>query len=250
MAGKVLFRRIGGKVIPMLDEAKGMANRAGKTAGKISKRVGREVAERPGEVIGFTIGGAIVGNEGGGKWASGVAKREDLHKKLMGYAETDTKVDAKKEASKHGVIAITSVKDLQRSKHFTDMEKRGYARLAHTASQGRNAFAFQLRGKNFIMTKKKASASLVGHEIGHTIDYKKRGLPSATTRFYGNLTGSTYRREVRAWNESPNKGKNNEKIRETALRTYELGKMGSQYGTSAGALGGFAIGARRAIFGR
>jgi hypothetical protein len=119
--------------------------------------------------------------------------------------------------------------------------------LSSQIERGQNAFAFMGVKKSYIMTSSRMSANVLGHEIGHVIDFRKRGLNFKNRGPYqeGVLAGlfkskfntAVMDKERRAWDLSPNRKKPT-RVERAALNTYEKSfhKRRSETATSLSAL--------------
>lgn len=206
MSAGVIFRRIGGRIVPILAKAiPGVA---------------------PGAVVGALAGVT----------AGAVAAKPEL-KELKSKINSHP-VNAKKFVLSSGVDAtvITSNRDLK--KNFGFFRRLQLSSALSQAKQGNNAFALQHDGKNFILSKSSVNAEVLGHELGHIKDFKKNGkLGFTETGILGALTGGTLAREQRAWKMRAYAGHTAEK---PALRSYEKGQVGARIGLAVGALSGAA----------
>ena len=101
-----------------------------------------------------------------------------------------------------------------------------------------NAFVMPHHGNYILGTPSKGvHPQVLGHELGHVSDIKRRGVPSEWTRgVFGALSGEELAQETRAWNRSPIYSKGHP-LRDAALKTYRYGQTGARSGAGLGLLG-------------
>lgn len=214
-AGKVLFRRIGGRVVPIS---------AGQHAGRAA------------------IGGAT--GAIGGKAHANEANQKRI-KRLQKNMKQNT-VEAKKFTKKSGfggVNVITKPDDLKgiTFNDGTSANQRGIRRMARRMGSGKNAAAAKFKGQEFIFASEKVNKKILGHEIGHIKHLRKGKHRGPTSRgFLGDITGGTVDKEKKAWKLSPVKTKKNDPVRKGALGTYKQSRDSVRAGTALGVLSSVA----------
>ncbi len=153
------------------------------------------------------------------------------------------------------VTVINSRKELLANEDLTDYEKAGAkakgSKLYYPtedAEFGRNAFAYKSdSGKEFIISSKTVNKQVIGHELGHIVDFRKGGLDQNDRDFTGVFMGRELASETRAWDYSPFKGKKDEPLRTDALDSYKVHRNNARIygiGTAAGGLA-FAVALRK-----
>ena len=212
-AAKVVFRRIRGRIVPI----------------PVS---GKDVA-----LIG---GGGAVAGASFGSISAAKQNRRDMAKITKDWKNPKTSVETKKFVKQikfKNVTVITNLKDLYASK-LKPRTKRAAEPLVIMAQAGRNAFAGRIDKQDVIIASKRAPKSVIGHELGHIRDFRKRGKPGFfQTGLIGTLTGATYEREKRAWKLSPSKDRSTQK---KALGTYERTRDRTRAGAALGFTAGIA----------
>lgn len=196
---------------------------------------GRVIAIRAAQVgIGAAVGAAYGA-------AIGTASLGDTRTKLRKVMATNT-VDTKKFVAKTGiknVTVITSKAELYKQKNLSPMQKRLMLGSVIAAEKGNNAAAGNLGGKDFLIASKRVNASVIGHELGHTIDRRQVGVVPYNKKYSRLITGGKLELEKRAWELSPVKSQAG---REDALKTYSRVQNAARVGLVTGAAAAFFIG--------
>jgi len=78
--------------------------------------------------------------------------------------------------------------------------------------------------RKFIVTDDMVQPDVLGHEIGHTIDWELHKDEEGR---------SSLDREISAWDLSPVRTENTEKLRSVALSSYSVGRVGAVAGAAA-----------------
>lgn len=208
MKAPVIFRRIGGRVIPILTGVK------------------------PGRVIAGAAVGAMVGE------AAGAGSAHNDLKSLQRNMGKDL-VNTRAAVKRFGVANVTIISgesDLRKNfGWFRRLQLKGATRLA---AKRKNAFAARIGGKDYLFISKRANAGVIGHELGHIKDFRRNGAPGFISSTLGRLSGSTLAAEKRAWALSPSKRRDS---KDSALKTYSSAQTGSRWGAIAGAMVGSAL---------
>lgn len=239
-AGQVVFRRIRGKIIPI---AKGAGEATKKAATNVRKKASRNLGKKitvedKQFAMKYGAGGVILGPSVG----MGVAGMMNREKVKDLFKKSGTSVDSKAYVKKTGiknVTVITGRQDVAKIKGLSFRQKIGLERAADMASSGKNAFATRIKKKDFILVGKKTQADIIGHELGHIKDFRKRGMPGFfDTGVTGSLLGRTLKMEKRAWKASPEKKQKGKKI---ALGTYERAQTGARAGLGVAVASGVGL---------
>ena len=229
--GAVIFRRIRGRIIPILKKEKG--------------------------TIGASLGLGTFGLGIGGSIGSAVLTKEDVKKskRFAALMKKSEKSDTKKFVASSGIKTdvFTNEKDILKSKSLSVKEKKFFRFFGHASGtfQGRNAFVAKIRGKNYLVSGEKTNKAVIGHELGHIKDYQKHGTQRGffDRGIMGNISGNVVAREKRAWSYSPviKLSSTEKSIKKAALEGYETKQRRTRIGGAIGtALGiGYAIGVRK-----
>lgn len=240
-AGNVVFRRIRGRIVPIIASRASSAKNTAKVYAKAANR-------NPGAVASTSMWSAV-----GAFYASvvgsvaGAVSANSARKKLQSEMHRGEMVDAHKAGKAvKGVKVITSETEARKAFSKEPRVFRDYAiadKMAVLAREGtkNNAFALRYKGKDYVFTSKKVNKYVIGHELGHIQDYRKNGTPGAFgSGIIGSISGATLRREKRAWDLSPFKPKNGKqaegesRVKNPALTTYSRSTRGAQGGAAMG----------------
>lgn len=213
---RIIFRKIRGKIVPIFKKKKAELTVGGIFGGTVGAGIGMEIA---------------------------LAESEKDFKRLKKII-SKPKVNTRKfiiNSKLKNISLISSEKQLAKNKFFTKREKLGLRQAAIIAEKGENAFALSLRGKDFIFAGKKGNPAVIGHELGHIKDFRKRGVPGFFgTGLLGTLSGEILKTEKIAWKISASKSK--EGIT-PALRTYERSQARARQVGATGAIASAIIAA-------
>ena len=232
----VKFIRIRGRIVPIFDKARQGIKKVVGAAKSEASRVGRGVTTESGAAVAvYGVPFLLVSNTIGASIGASAAKKdsERLIKEMKSGRDV---VDAKKAAKvMKNVTIITDAKDSDNA--FKKEDERFKMMMRHVATEGtkNNAFALRYKEKDYVITQRRVSRTVLGHELGHIEDYRRNGTAGIGEIMFGRITGATVRRERRAWELSPFKGKERKGMRESAIGTYEKTTRGAQIGTAAGA---------------
>lgn len=168
----------------------------------------------------------------GGQFVSALKNRKML-KDLGEEIEKKTVPASKfmKQYGPEGTIAVTTKEDVDKLK-ANIISKFLLKRQLPKESLG----SFAVPDYGAVFTPKKVHKEIIGHEVGHLIDFEKN-KPGFFT--YHPLT-DMLKREQAAWEESPVK-KEKSDVMEKALKSYEEGIKGYKIGAGVGAGAGLAI---------
>jgi hypothetical protein len=247
MSAGVAFRRIHGRIIPIIMGAAKAARSQGANAAKIVKagtKVSVEYAKKnPGDAFKVAAAGGIFGGMLGGYAATRVNRKQ--LPKIKEEMQKSPQVDSRKFVKKTmpDVKVLTSTKDLYKDKHMTPWEKMVLTPHMRSVEQGDNAFALRLRGKDYVAVQKRAREGVVGHELGHIKQYQAGKRPST---FFPRLLGGQARFEKDAWKRSPSSDKNNT-LQKRTYGTYKRARDYVRIGTAAGAAASVFAVARKAL---
>ena len=146
-------------------------------------------------------------------------------------------VQAQSYAKKHvpGVTVIST--PAQAKKEFGFLTRRLVVNpFLEQAKHGATAGAipaykkhFWSKKKDIVLVPKKAEESVLGHELGHIKDFRKRphGFRDA---FFPTTSGRQYAREEAAWKESPSK-KGKQDLAPIALESYKRARTTARVST-------------------
>ena len=150
---------------------------------------------------------------------------------------------------KKPVTVVTTVKEVKAMAKdpefnwFTGPMVREFGN--EVVTNANNAAVVQGKKKDYVILPKKANINVIEHEVGHLRDFSSRdyaepGILREMTAgiWWPSYEATTMGRERRAWKYADPKNKEIEKVRDTALGTYErafhIGR-----GLTLGALGAF-----------
>jgi hypothetical protein len=124
--------------------------------------------------------------------------------------------------------------------HFDEQLGQGNA-FAVNGEQNKNLKHLpQFLKEKAIVTGDKVHPSIMVHEAGHLIDFDETDKKTFLKRVYDKHLRSTLKMENQAWDKAP--GEYDDKIKDTALSTYEARHAGKVIGSLLGILGGGYLG--------
>jgi hypothetical protein len=216
----VIFRRIGGRIIPIIKEH------------------GPSIAHRAVNTALGAIGGAAFGLEG----AAIEGAVRGTHNKVVFGLNTNTvntKAFVKKQREFKNVEVVTGLKDLYHNKKIPLFSKIALIAPMLSVRKGKNAFATRIGKVELIGAHKKTNPAAIGHELGHIKDFRKNGVPGAIKYgLPGMISGHQYDIESRAWKLSPHKKLNSQQkeLKSVALGSYATARRWTRIGAVTGAI--------------
>lgn len=154
--------------------------------------------------------GALPGMAVAGYGTYELGKSAPAYEKMKGNL-----VDAKSTVKKHApdVIVATAKKDLKQIAK-NEREEKFLQNLLDYVKKQKNAV--YISGRNAIVSPPKVNKSLIGHEIGHSIDISKRGQTPVDAFFQT-------RTEEGGWKESPFQDPESKALSKLMLHSYRGG---------------------------
>lgn len=215
MAKRVVFRRIRGRIIPIIQNAPFVAAGGfiGATSGNVTSGL-FQMRKRKKLEKAFT---------------------EDLtnSKKFLSFLKKKNKI-----VRDLNISLVSESSDIDKVKGLTFLEKVQIEAIVDSGGLENNAFFLQSRrGKRVILAGKKVPKNILGHEIGHAIDFSQNKPRFYEGGIFGTLSGKELKREQDAWDKSPvRSNKHRKRTQDLALSTYSEVKVGTRIGAFTGAV--------------
>lgn len=179
-----------------------------------------------------TMGGSLLG--GGVASVANLQKNRDVKKEIPLHT-----VNALKEIQKHApdAVLLSTKEDIEKNKNKVGFITRILMNILYPTDKAvaeNPSFIKGKEGTRFFVLPKEVNKQVLGHEVGHYLDYEKK--PFGASDLLNSLLLDETSREKAAWEASPFERKTPEEklLEQNAIGTYQAGQTGKRVGALAG----------------